>query len=125
MLPKPRVMIVEDDSDMIELLSMLMEMGGYEPIPAWGGKEALRLLKEMTVDLILLDLMMPEPDGWTVLRTIRDSDKLQAVPVIILTAKGPHEHPLQMQAHTDLFEGYLMKPFMMKDLLVHIEKAIH
>ena len=70
MTQKRRVMIIEDDLDTIELLRVILELRGYEPIPALGGKAGLRLLEEeWPVDLILLDLMMDDIDGWTVLRT--------------------------------------------------------
>jgi len=124
MMPKAKVMIVEDDSEMIELLCTLVGRDGYEPIPALGGQEALRLLDKTAVDVILLDLMMPDLDGWSVLRAIKENGKTRTAPVIIVTVKSPLEDPAQVQAHTGMFEGYLMKPFAVDDLLIQIEEAL-
>ena len=71
MTPKKRVMIIEDDPDTIELLGVILELRGYEPIPAYGGQAGLQKLEDGPVDLILLDLMMDDIDGWTVLGTIK------------------------------------------------------
>jgi CheY-like chemotaxis protein len=124
MTRKPRIMIVEDDRNMIELYSLFLEQEGYEPVPAMGGQEALRLLKETSVDLILLDLMMPVVDGWAVLRAIREQETLRALPVIIATIRSPIEDPRQVEAHAGLFEGYLVKPFIVHDLLLQIKEAL-
>jgi two-component system response regulator ResD len=124
MTNKPRILIIEDDRNMIELYSLLLQQDGYETISAMGGQEALSLLEETTVDLILLDLMMPVVDGWTVLRSIRENDKLAEIPVIIATIKDPLADPREVEAHAGLFEGYLVKPFIVHDLLTQIRKAL-
>ena len=71
MTSKRRVMIIEDDPDMIEMLSLILQRGGYEPLPALGGREGLLLLRETAVDVILLDLMMDDLNGWDVLKAIK------------------------------------------------------
>jgi CheY-like chemotaxis protein len=124
MTDKPRILIIEDDRNMIELYSLLLQQDGYDTIPAMGGPEALRLLEDTTVDLILLDLMMPVVDGWTVLRSIRENPKLADIPVIIATIKDPLADPREVEAHRGLFEGYLVKPFIVHDLLTQIRDAL-
>jgi CheY-like chemotaxis protein len=124
MADKLRVMIIEDDVDMIELLSLILKRGGYEPLPALGGKEALRLLEEAPVDLILLDLMMEDVSGWTVLETIKANERLRAIPVLIVSARHHLEDPVQTAVHSDQFEGYLVKPFVVRNLLAQIEEAV-
>jgi CheY-like chemotaxis protein len=124
MVSKQRVMIVEDDPDMIELLSIILRRGGYDAIPALGGKEALRVLHDRDVDLILLDLMMEDMSGWAVLETIKRDDRLRRVPVLIVSARHYLEDPKQTEAHADQFEGYLVKPFVVRDLLVQVEEAL-
>lgn len=121
---KRRIMIIEDDPDMIELLSLILKRGGYEPIPALGGQEGLRLLPETEVDLILLDLMMEDMSGWAVLETIKGDDSLRTVPVIIVSARHHLEDPAQTSAHAGQFEGYLVKPFIVRDLLTEIQEAM-
>jgi two-component system OmpR family response regulator len=124
MVPKQRVMIIEDDSDMIELLSIILRRGGYDPVPALGGGEALRLLPSCQVDLILLDLMMDDISGWTVLETIKTDENLRAIPVLIVSARHHLEDPRQTEAHADQFEGYLVKPFVVHDLLAQVQEAL-
>jgi CheY-like chemotaxis protein len=124
MSTKQRIMIIEDDPDMIELLGLILRRGGYEPIPALGGKEGLRLLPETKVDLILLDLMMEDMSGWAVLETIKSDESLRSVPVIIVSARHHLEDPAQTTAHAGQFEGYLVKPFIVRDLLSEIQEAM-
>jgi CheY-like chemotaxis protein len=124
MTRKPRILIVEDDHNMIELYSFLLAQEGYETIPALGGHEALRLLEKTEVDLVLLDLMMPVVDGWTVLRAIRQQESLRTLPVIIATIRDRLEDPRSVEEHAGLFEGYLVKPFIVHDLLLQIKEAL-
>jgi CheY-like chemotaxis protein len=124
MTDKLRVMIIEDDPDMIELLSLVLKRGGYEALPALGGKEGLRLLQETVVDVILLDLMMDDISGWSVLDVIKGDERLRHIPVVIVSARHHLEDPIQTAAHADQFEGYLVKPFVVRNLLAQIEEAI-
>jgi CheY-like chemotaxis protein len=124
MTEKLRVMIIEDDADMIELLSLILKRGGYEPLPALGGVEGLRHLEETPVDLILLDLMMDDMSGWTVLETVKANERLRHIPVLIVSARHHLEDPAQTAAHADQFEGYLVKPFVVRNLLAQIEEAM-
>lgn len=112
-----RVLIVEDDLGTLNLLSQIVERAGYEPILARGGQEGLDLLQERGADLVLLDLIMKDMDGWALLRTIRVDDRLGTVPVIIISAKHPAEDPRQMEEHAGMFEEYLVKPFEVDELV--------
>jgi CheY-like chemotaxis protein len=124
MTAKPRVLIIEDDADMIELLSVILRRGGYEPVSALGGKEGLRKLRQGEADLILLDLMMDDISGWKVLEQIKDDEDLCQIPVLIVSARHYLEDPQQTEAHAGLFEGYLVKPFIVHDLLIQIREAL-
>ena len=124
MTAKPQVLIIEDDADMIELLSAILRRGGYEPLAALGGRQGLELLKETRVSLILLDLMMDDMNGWQVLETIKADDSLRSIPVLIISARHYLEDPVQTEAHADQFEGYLVKPFVVQDLLGEIQEAL-
>ncbi len=119
-----RILIIEDDHDMIELLSLILKRGGYQAMSALGGREGLRVLQQTPVDLILLDLMMDDISGWAVLETIKADQSLRTIPVIIVTARHHLEDPTTTDAHADLFEGYLVKPFVVRDLLSQIREAI-
>jgi CheY-like chemotaxis protein len=124
MTQKRRVMIIEDDPDMIELLSVILKRGGYEPVAALGGLEGLRQLREDGSDLILLDLMMEDLSGWKVLDTIKADEHMRQIPVLIISARHHLEDPEQTAAHAGLFEGYLVKPFVVRDLLTKIVEAL-
>lgn len=124
MSTKSRVMIVEDDPDMIDLLSVILRRGGYQPVPALGGLEGLRLLRDGGADLILLDLMMDDLNGWKVLEEIKADATLRQIPVLIVSARHHLEDPEQTAAHAGLFEGYLVKPFVVRDLLTKIVEAL-
>jgi CheY-like chemotaxis protein len=119
-----RVMIIEDDPDMIDLLSVVLKRGGYKPVPALGGLEGLRILREGGADLILLDLMMDDLNGWKVLEIIKEDEYLRQIPVLIVSARHHTEDPEQTAAHAGLFEGYLVKPFVVRDLLGMIVEAL-
>ena len=124
MIQKRRVMIIEDDLDMIELLSVILRRGGYEPVAALGGLEGLRRLREDGSDLILLDLMMEDLNGWKVLDAIKADERMRRIPVLIISARHHTEDPEETAAHAGLFEGYLVKPFVVRDLLSKIVEAL-
>ena len=124
MATKPRIVIIEDDPDTIQLLQVVLKTGGYLPIPALGGKMGLRVLQEEEADLILLDLMMDDIDGWTLLETIKENPQFHGVPVIILSVRNPLEDPKRIKAHAGLFADYVVKPFNVRDLLARIARTL-
>ena len=124
MTEKPRVLVIEDDPDMIDLLSVILRRGGYQPVSALGGQEGLRVLREEGADLILLDLMMDDISGWRVLELVKQDEGLRSIPVLIVSARHFLEDPDQTAAHAGLFEGYLVKPFIVRDLLTKIVEAL-
>jgi CheY-like chemotaxis protein len=117
-------MIIEDDPDMIDLLSVILRRGGYEPVASLGGQQGLCMLREGGADLILLDLMMDDMSGWRVLELVKEDESLRNIPVLIVSARHYMEDPDQTEAHADLFEGYLVKPFVVRDLLTKIVEAL-
>ena len=124
MTQKPRVLVIEDDPDMIDLLSVILRRGGYQPVSALGGQEGLRILREEGADLILLDLMMDDIGGWRVLELVKQDESLRSIPVLIVSARHFLEDPDQTTAYAGLFEGYLVKPFIVRDLLTKIVEAL-
>ena len=81
-----RVLIVDDDPDLVEAVSMLLEAEGMTPIAAYGGVEGLEKAKTESPDLIVLDVMMPDKDGYVVAKELAKDEKLSEIPVIMLTA---------------------------------------
>ncbi len=81
-----RILIVDDDPDLVEAVSMLLEAEGMTPLAAYGGEEGLARAREDNPDLIVLDIMMPDKDGYAVAKELAADDKLSDIPVIMLTA---------------------------------------
>ena len=113
------VLIVEDDRNIAELLQMYLEKEGYAVTVANDGGQGLAKYRSIKPDLVLLDVMMPVMDGWTLCRTIRAESQ---TPVIMLTAKGETDDKV-----TGLKSGaddYVTKPFEMKEVLARIEAVL-
>ena len=114
-----KVLIVEDDSNIAELLNLYLEKEGFEPLVAKDGGKGVEQFRAFQPDLVLLDIMLPVMDGWSVLKKIRESSK---VPVIMLTAKGETSDKvsgLEMGA-----DDYIVKPFEMKEVLARIHAVL-
>ncbi len=90
-----KILIVDDDDDVREVLSRLVASSGYRVLKARGGQEALKTLANEKVDLILLDLMMPDMDGFATLQHMQSQPSCKSLPVIILSAKGDKESVLK------------------------------
>jgi DNA-binding response OmpR family regulator len=117
-----RILVVDDDENILSLERTILEQKGFAVTTAGGGAEALRLLAADTFDLVLLDVMMPEVDGFTVCRKIKEDARLKDIPVIFLTAKGGGE------ALAEGFESgaimYINKPFTANKLLTIVNTML-
>ncbi len=114
-----KILIVDDDKNISELLRLYLAKEGYETILAFDGEEALAVFGEEHPDLVLLDVMMPKLDGWQVCREIR---RCSSVPVIMLTAKG---ETFDKVVGFDLgADDYIVKPFDAKEVLMRIKAVL-
>ena len=114
-----RVLVVDDDDDVRELTSTLLRRAGYDVVEAPNGRDALRRLYEGRVSAIVLDVAMPELDGWQTLERIRD---VTDVPVLMLTARaGELEKVRGLQAGAD---DYVTKPYGKQELLARVEALL-
>ncbi|MEG0598014.1 MAG: response regulator transcription factor, partial [Oscillospiraceae bacterium] len=114
-----KVLIVEDDSNIAELLHLYLEKEGFQTVVANDGGKGVELFRSEHPDLVLLDIMLPVMDGWSVCKKIRENDK---TPVIMLTAKGEMTDKvagLEMGA-----DDYIVKPFEMKEVLARIHAVL-
>ncbi len=119
---KERVLVVDDDPDIVQFVRMNLELEGFEAETADNGRTALELAKQRPPDLILLDVMMPEMDGLTVLRRLRNSPATANVPVIILTAKALAEDRVKgLNLGAD---DYITKPFDLEELLARVKTVL-
>ncbi|HUJ87041.1 MAG TPA: response regulator [Burkholderiales bacterium] len=104
-----RVLIAEDDPNIVEALSFVLSGDGFEVIAALDGEEAMRCLRSAPPDLMILDLMLPKRNGFEVLKLVKTDSVLRSLPVIVLTAKGqPQDRRLAEQIGV---EGFMTKPF--------------
>jgi len=114
-----KVLVVEDDKNIAELLRLYLEKDGFEVSIANDGRTGLGLALNSSPDLILLDIMLPEVDGWTICREVR---KKASTPIIMLTAKGEtfdKVSGLEMGA-----DDYVVKPFEAKELIARIHAVL-
>ena len=123
----PRVMIIDDEKDLVYLLKVILEKDGFEVMEAFDGKEAYEKLltivnKDELPEVILLDVMMPEMDGYTLQAKLQDNDKLNEIPIIILTAKGQMRDLFEMSSNVFAFAE---KPFEPKNLVEMAKDAIN
>lgn len=119
---KTRVLVVDDEENVRDLLKQTLEHEGYEVVTAAGGPEALEQLKGASVDLILLDLLMPVMDGYEFYHLLREDPKTKEVPVIVVTAKGERKDRRLGSEHPTY--NYLTKPFQLEELLVKMQQAL-
>ena len=120
-----RILMVDDDREMVALGKLILEREGFEVLSAYGGKEGLEIIENESVDLILLDIMMLGMDGWQVLEAIKSSEAYAHIPVIMLTARHYLEDESTTTNYSDKFDGYVVKPFVVRDLLGKIKKLIN
>jgi DNA-binding response OmpR family regulator len=116
---KCRVLVVDDDPDIRGLLAELLRRAGHEVVEAENGRVGLRVFHASSPDLVVLDVSMPELDGWQTLERIRD---LSDVPVIMLTARGAElERVRGLQAGAD---DYMVKPFGRQELVARVQALL-
>jgi two-component system response regulator VicR len=117
------VLYIEDDSEMIDLVTLILHRRGFKVIGANGGREGLDLVKKSSPGLILLDLMMPDMDGWDVYQQLKASEETRSIPVIIITAKAqPIDRVLGLEIAK--VDDYISKPFHPVELLDSIERVL-
>ncbi len=116
------ILIVDDNDLLRDLLTLMLEKGGYTVITAGSCEECCTLLETATPDLILLDVMMEPHDGWETLRRIRAHSLTADIPVLMLTAK--QVTPADALAYADDIDGYIMKPVTRFTLLKSLEYRI-
>jgi two-component system, sensor histidine kinase and response regulator len=119
---KSKILIADDEADAVELLKKRLRFEGYETLEAYDGVECLRQASEGNPDLIILDVMMPEMDGYEVCRRLKASKKTAQIPVLMLTAKREVENKvkgLDIGAH-----DYLTKPFDYQELSARVKSLL-
>ncbi|MFV9674490.1 MAG: response regulator transcription factor [Anaerolineales bacterium] len=118
-----RVVCIEDEPEMIDLVRLILGRKGFEVIGANGGIEGLETVQRERPDLVLLDLMMPDMDGWEVYQQMKADDDLRNIPVVVVTAKAQSIDKV-LGLHIAKVDDYITKPFGPQELLESVEKII-
>jgi twitching motility two-component system response regulator PilG len=122
-MQKKRILIVEDEESLLKLETILLTVKGYEVSGALNGNEAMKKLSDELFDLILLDIMLPDIDGFEICRQIRRNPRISRIPVVMLTAKkSPDDHERGLACGAS---AYLTKPFKSAMIIEVIEKFLH
>jgi DNA-binding response OmpR family regulator len=118
-----KILIVDDEEDLVETVRFPLEMEGYHVLVSYNGEDALNQARKENPDLILLDLMLPKLDGYKVCRLLKFDDRYKHIPILMLTAKS-QEKDMLLGMETGANE-YITKPFDMDDLLKKVKAYLN
>jgi len=117
------ILCIEDETEMIDLIRLILGRRGFEVKGATGGVEGLKMIRQEKPDLVLLDLMMPDMDGWEVYQQMKADLNTKDIPVIVVTAKAQSIDKV-LGLHIAKVDDYIAKPFSPQDLLNSVEKVL-
>ena len=120
---KKTVVCIEDEPEMIDLVKLILGRKGFELVGAVGGREGLETVRKHKPDLVLLDLMMPDMDGWEVYQQMKADEELKTIPVIVVTAKAQSIDKV-LGLHIAKVDDYVTKPFGPQELLQSVNKVL-
>jgi DNA-binding response OmpR family regulator len=118
-----RVVCIEDEPEMIDLVRLILSREGFEVIGAPGGMNGLQTVEDLQPNLVLLDLMMPDMDGWEVYQRIKANPSISHIPVIVVTARAQSIDKV-LGLHIAKVDDYITKPFGPAELLKSVEKVL-
>ena len=122
-MAKPRILIIEDDRDNMDLMRFMMEREGYDVLEAYDGREGLKLARENLPDLALVDLAMPEVDGWTVTRELKADPATRQIKIVVVTVRSLMED--RQKAQEAGCDAYITKPMSMTQLAEVVAQFLH
>lgn len=118
-----RVVYIEDEPEMVDLVRLILRRKHFEVFGASGGREGLDTVRKILPDVILLDLMMPDMDGWEVYQQLKADEATRAIPVIVVTAKAQSIDKV-LGLHIAKVDDYISKPFSPKELVDSLQKVL-
>jgi len=120
---KKKILCIEDEPETTNLVKLILAREGYEVLGANGGEEGLKMVQAETPDLILLDLMMPDMDGWQVYQHLKEDEETRDIPVIVVTAKVQSiDKVLGLQVAK--VDDYITKPFRPEELSERVKYVL-
>ena len=120
---KKVVVCIEDEPEMIDLVKLILGRKGFDLVGAVGGREGLETVRKLKPDLVLLDLMMPDMDGWEVYQQMKADDALKDIPVVVVTAKAQSIHKV-LGLHIAKVDAYVTTPFGPQELLQSVNQVL-
>ena len=121
-MEKKKILLVDDEKDLVETVSFRLDASGYEIIPAYDGKDGFDKARSERPDLIILDLMLPKMDGYKVCRMLKFDEKYKKIPIIMFTARA-QDSDIKMGEEVGA-NAYITKPFDPKVLLDKIKELL-
>lgn len=122
-MPERKIVYFEDDGDMVDLVRIILNREGYQVFGIAEGLEGLKLVQETDPDLILLDLMLPDMDGWEIYRQLKQNDSTQNIPVIVVTAKAQSIDKV-LGLEIAKVDEYISKPFRPQELVDRVNQIV-
>lgn len=120
---RKKIVCIEDEPEMIDLVRLILGRRGFELIGAVGGREGLETVRQVKPDLVLLDLMMPDMDGWEIYQHMKADEELRNIPVIIVTAKAQSIDKV-LGLHIAKVDDYITKPFGPQELVDSVNRVL-
>jgi len=117
-----QILCIEDEPEMIDLIRLILGRRGFEVRGAGGGIEGIKMIRQEHPDLVLLDLMMPDMDGWEVYQQMKADETTRTIPVIVVTAKAQSIDKV-LGLHIAKVDDYIAKPFSPQELLNSVDKV--
>lgn len=118
-----KVVCIEDEPEMIDLVKLILTRRGIQVTGAMGGQEGLEAIEQVQPDLVLLDLMMPDMDGWEVYQQMKANERMRHIPVIVVTAKAQSIDKV-LGLHIAKVNDYITKPFGPTELLSSVLRVL-
>lgn len=119
-----RVVCIEDEPEMIDLVKLILNRSDFEMVGAVGGREGIDTVRRLKPDLVLLDLMMPQVDGWEVYQQMKADPELRSIPVIVVTAKAQSIDKV-LGLHIAKVDAYVTKPFGPQELMASVKEVLN
>ncbi|MBL0058358.1 MAG: response regulator [Elusimicrobia bacterium] len=116
-----KLLVVDDEKELVDLIRLLLEKDGHEVISAHSGTEALEVLSRQTPSMILLDVTMPDMDGYTLVSNLQSDDATRDIPVIVLTGREGLRETFELFSNV---VGFVLKPFDVKDLRARVQTSL-
>ncbi|MBQ6515688.1 response regulator [bacterium] len=117
-----KILIVDDEQDIVESLKFVLEVSGFSCYCAYNGEDGLKMAKELVPDLIILDVMMPKINGYKISRLLKFDAKYKDIPILMVTARSQDEDKL-IGEETGVDE-YITKPFELDEIVKKVEEYI-